>query len=373
MYRSHIHPSQRLAVLALITALLLLAGGGANAGPISWGKVESPNMYAQMATHMLLVGPADTHFIGAPPANCWASPTWLMGVVGPPDTITASHQARHLVAVCPGEAAPAPWWQPGPISPAPIPWGLSFAGLRGGVVHPGPPNHVDHFLEVLGAAYRFNMLAGYAYISVGYHDPVCEERGAHLTQDQVVPPPPPPPPDTPLPYGVAGLAVDMERHTFALSIAVQGIPQQDLVAAIIHVGAPGENGPPVYDLGGGSAWQDLEGLGLGRVTVEEPFPMEYAEAFVTGQTYICLYTTTNPGGALRGQLIAVPRAPITGDMNCDGTVNFGDINPFVMYLSSFDAWQAAFPGCAPENGDINGDGEYPSFGDINPFVALLTQ
>ncbi len=64
---------------------------------------------------------------------------------------------------------------------------------------------------------------------------------------------------------------------------------------------------------------------------------------------------------------------LPGDMNCDGVVDFGDINPFVQCLSDFGAWQDAYPGCPPENGDIDGDGDYPSFGDINPFVALLTQ
>ena len=63
----------------------------------------------------------------------------------------------------------------------------------------------------------------------------------------------------------------------------------------------------------------------------------------------------------------------TGDLNCDGSVNFGDINPFVLYLSNFSAWQTSYPGCPSANGDINGDGTYGqgSFGDINPFVALL--
>jgi hypothetical protein len=64
-----------------------------------------------------------------------------------------------------------------------------------------------------------------------------------------------------------------------------------------------------------------------------------------------------------------------GDLNCDGHIDFGDINPFVLYLSNFGAWQAAFPGCNPLNGDINCDGTYgqASFGDINPFVALMGQ
>jgi hypothetical protein len=64
-----------------------------------------------------------------------------------------------------------------------------------------------------------------------------------------------------------------------------------------------------------------------------------------------------------------------GDLNCDGTINFGDINPFVLHLSNFAAWQSAFAGCNPQNGDINCDGTYGqgSFGDINPFVAVMTQ
>ena len=64
----------------------------------------------------------------------------------------------------------------------------------------------------------------------------------------------------------------------------------------------------------------------------------------------------------------------TGDVNCDGVVDFGDINPFVQYLSNFTAWQATYPRCHALNGDIDGDGTHGqgSFGDINPFVALLS-
>jgi hypothetical protein len=63
-----------------------------------------------------------------------------------------------------------------------------------------------------------------------------------------------------------------------------------------------------------------------------------------------------------------------GDLNCDGVTGFADINPFVLFLSNYAAWQAEYPGCDPTNGDINGDGVYGqwSLGDINPFVALLT-
>jgi hypothetical protein len=62
---------------------------------------------------------------------------------------------------------------------------------------------------------------------------------------------------------------------------------------------------------------------------------------------------------------------LVGDVNCDGAVNFGDINPFVEALSDPDGYQQSYPGCWPSNADINGD-QSVNFGDINPFVELLT-
>jgi hypothetical protein len=68
-------------------------------------------------------------------------------------------------------------------------------------------------------------------------------------------------------------------------------------------------------------------------------------------------------------------AACIGDLNCDGVVDFGDINPFVVYLSNSSAWQATYPSCDPRVGDMNCDGTYGqwSFGDINPFVNVMTQ
>jgi hypothetical protein len=44
---------------------------------------------------------------------------------------------------------------------------------------------------------------------------------------------------------------------------------------------------------------------------------------------------------------------LVGDLNCDGSANFGDINPFVLYLSDIAAWQAAYPGCPLQAGDVD--------------------
>jgi len=67
---------------------------------------------------------------------------------------------------------------------------------------------------------------------------------------------------------------------------------------------------------------------------------------------------------------------VPGDLNCDGLVDFGDINPFVLALSNWDLWKTRFSDCPEQNADVNGDGQYGGqygFGDINPFVKLLAQ
>ena len=59
-------------------------------------------------------------------------------------------------------------------------------------------------------------------------------------------------------------------------------------------------------------------------------------------------------------------------MNCDGSVNFRDINPFVLALSAGEAgYYDVYGDCHWYNGDVNSDGTV-GFSDINPFVALLS-
>ena len=62
---------------------------------------------------------------------------------------------------------------------------------------------------------------------------------------------------------------------------------------------------------------------------------------------------------------------ILGDMNCDGTVNFADINPFVLAMTNPEAYRAQFHILPALHGDINQDGSF-DFGDINPFTALIS-
>ncbi len=61
---------------------------------------------------------------------------------------------------------------------------------------------------------------------------------------------------------------------------------------------------------------------------------------------------------------------LTGDMNCDGVVDFDDISPFVLALGGQSGYEAAYPECNWYHADCDNDGDV-DFDDINPFIALL--
>lgn len=69
-----------------------------------------------------------------------------------------------------------------------------------------------------------------------------------------------------------------------------------------------------------------------------------------------------------GNPFGPPRDP--GDMNCDGAVDFNDIDPFVAALISRDDYETENPGCNWFNGDINAD-ESVDFNDIDGFIECL--
>ena len=63
-----------------------------------------------------------------------------------------------------------------------------------------------------------------------------------------------------------------------------------------------------------------------------------------------------------------------GDSNCDGGVNWRDIDFFVAAMTSEAAWRNVFlpvaPGCPYDNNDVSGDGSV-NWRDIDPLVALM--
>lgn len=62
----------------------------------------------------------------------------------------------------------------------------------------------------------------------------------------------------------------------------------------------------------------------------------------------------------------------TGDVNCSGAIDFDDIDPFVMALSSHDDYVQNFPDCDYMLADVDLSGSV-DFNDIDPFIALLSR
>jgi serine protease AprX len=60
-----------------------------------------------------------------------------------------------------------------------------------------------------------------------------------------------------------------------------------------------------------------------------------------------------------------------GDLNCDGSVNGYDIDPFVLALTDPAAYAQTYADCDYMLADCNGDGSVNGY-DIDPFVLLLT-
>ena len=97
-----------------------------------------------------------------------------------------------------------------------------------------------------------------------------------------------------------------------------------------------------------------------RTTLVSPLPISWRVTYGVG--IVADFTTLLDLGP--------PRAP--GDVNCDGRVDFDDINPFVLALTGAEGYYGEYPECDWLNADCNQDGSV-DFDDINPFVELLTR
>lgn len=99
-------------------------------------------------------------------------------------------------------------------------------------------------------------------------------------------------------FGTGSMLVDA-GGTFELGISVANLAPRDILAARIHLGRPGESGPPIVNLG--SQWYDVGGAGAG-LDVQGQIPAQYYQALQAGYTYLNVETTRFPTGEVRGQL-----------------------------------------------------------------------
>ena len=124
-----------------------------------------------------------------------------------------------------------------------------------------------------------------------------------------------------------------------------------------------------HDTDGALAWRhhtitqaDLDAAGVVltstmvfRFTANDDSPDSIVEAGLDG---VVISRISCDAGVLRG------------DTNCDGLINNGDIDPFVLALTSPAYYATAYPDCPILSADCNEDGQVNN-GDIDAFIALL--
>jgi len=149
---------------------------------------------------------------------------------------------------------------------------------------------------------------------------------------------------------------------------------QNLDQAAVEVSADGTNWTAVWEFSGISlvptAWMqeryDISAVADGQATVHVRWAMGPSDASITYPGWsiddVELYGVLSPAGC-------------AGDGNCDGVVNWRDIDYLVAGMNDNEsAWAARFPAPGPScpfaNLDTSGDGAV-NWRDVDPFVALM--
>jgi glucose/arabinose dehydrogenase len=125
----------------------------------------------------------------------------------------------------------------------------------------------------------------------------------------------------------------------------------------------GEFTSRLFHLAAGNTIRELRLNGLDEVPVSVlGFGQDSA-----GEVYLLGNTTGTPFGDT-GAVFRIASA--LGDLNCDGDLDFFDIDPFVLALLDPDGYAAAHPACDRSLADMNQDGAVDFF-DIDPLVSQL--
>ncbi len=145
--------------------------------------------------------------------------------------------------------------------------------------------------------------------------------------------------------------------------------------------ADGSNLLDIYGVfgvnGSGQAWEYTDGYsnrlppwnsGSGDTFMADEWLFGGVGSLAGPDPTALLLSLTTPGT----HVFDDPCTGLRGDCNCDGVIDFNDINAFVLALTDPTAYGQTFPGCDINHADANADGAI-DFGDINRFVALLSQ
>ncbi len=103
-------------------------------------------------------------------------------------------------------------------------------------------------------------------------------------------------------------------------------------------------------------------------TAEPGQPGEYHGCVVVDPRLVILPDGAPLYGPVWETMLAVP--VIAGDTNCDGRVDFADIDGFVLALASVAQYLTTYPNCSFVSADVNSDDRL-NFNDIDRFVSCL--
>lgn len=96
---------------------------------------------------------------------------------------------------------------------------------------------------------------------------------------------------------------------------------------------------------------------------------------VPGDQFPSLCGLNNEGTVMKRKItgdyvLYIPNPLVLGDTDCDGTVSFDDITPFVGALSGPETYFEYSPRCTMKTADMNQDGRV-DFSDIHPFINAI--
>jgi hypothetical protein len=177
---------------------------------------------------------------------------------------------------------------------------------------------------------------------------------------------------------VGGLNVGVPTNdatlNFGLGQLIVGDPNITTVVQLLDVIDNGNRGPTtpealyLYGLGGPDGLRILGGSTL---------RLNHLKVYAKIAGVWTLLNDLFPVGSVEipyddGYLRRDAGTEIVGDCNCDGLVNFDDIDPFVLALSSPGDYAFQYPTCYRLLADCDGDRDV-DFDDIDPFVGVLSQ
>lgn len=125
----------------------------------------------------------------------------------------------------------------------------------------------------------------------------------------------------------------------------------------------------------GTDRKDGDGKPVLTWPTQDEFGTADAKLFKTGENELVFAVcggaaAWKPTGVEFVATVTIDASVLLGDLNCDGSVTFEDIDPFVLVLIDKDQYSDQFPNCSFSAADTNQDGSV-DFLDIDPFVECL--